>query len=137
MIICVCVDDAFGMSFNRRRQSRDKAQILRLIETAGDRKIFVSEYSLPLFSETGAENVRLTRDFSEAGADDVCFFELEHVTEHAHKAESYILYRWNRKYPSDKKFPFDLAKKGYTLTRSTDFSGSSHEKITEEVWKKI
>lgn len=136
MIICVCVDDSLGMSFNRRRQSRDKAQILRLIETAGGRRIFASEYSMPLFTELGIENVRPTRDFCEAGDDDICFFELEHIIEYAHRAEGYILYRWNRKYPSDKKFPFDLEKKGFALTQSFDFCGNSHDKITEEVWKK-
>ena len=92
---------------------------------------------MPLFSECDAANVHLTRDFSEAKEGDICFFELEHITEHAHKAQGYIIYRWNRKYPSDKKFPFDLSKKGFALCQSFDFCGSSHEKITEEVWNKI
>ena len=46
--------------------------------------------------------------------------------------ESVILYKWNRRYPSDTKFDLDL--NGWTLISTTDFPGSSHEKITEEVY---
>ena len=41
------------------------------------------------------------------------------------------LYKWNRKYPSDVKFPKDMLN-DFKLEGSTDFEGNSHEKITEE-----
>ena len=136
MIVCVCVDDAMGMSFNRRRQSRDVEIYKRLVRRAAGAEIFVREYSLSLFSEVEDGKVRVTDDFSEAADADICFFELEHVTEHAEKAMGYIIYKWNRRYPSDKRFPFDLSKKGFILAEQTDFEGNSHDRITEEIWIK-
>ena len=66
----------------------------------------------------------------------MCFFELEHITEYADRLEQIILYRWNRKYPSDKKFPFSPESKGFKLISSVDFAGNSHDNITEEIWTK-
>ena len=42
----------------------------------------------------------------------------------------------NRHYPSDKCFTFDLDALGYSLVSSTDFSGSSHPVITEQIFQK-
>ncbi len=41
-----------------------------------------------------------------------------------------IVYRWNRHYPSDVRFPPELAD--FTLQSSTEFRGSSHDLITRE-----
>ena len=41
-----------------------------------------------------------------------------------------IVYRWNRHYPSDVRFPLELAD--FTLQSSTEFRGSSHDLITRE-----
>ena len=43
-----------------------------------------------------------------------------------------MLYRWNRRYPSDLKF--DLPLEGFTLRQRQEFAGYSHPKITEEVY---
>ena len=136
MIVCVCVDDAMGMSFNKKRLSRDSKIYERLAELASGKQILMRQYSQPLFSETQGANVIITEDFSEATDSDICFFELDHLTEYSDKINGYILYRWNRRYPSDKKFPFDLEKKGFVMTEQTDFAGSSHDNITEEIWIK-
>ena len=45
-----------------------------------------------------------------------------------------ILYRWNRVYPADLYFDIDL--KNWHIKESNDFAGSSHDKITEEVYVK-
>ena len=45
-----------------------------------------------------------------------------------------ILYRWNRVYPADLYFDIDL--KNWHLKESNDFAGSSHDKITEEIYVK-
>ncbi len=136
MNICVCIDDTMGMSFNCRRQSRDKVLIDRLLSHAEYERILVSQYSLPLFEGKGEGRVTLTRDYSEAGERDLCFFELEHITEYAERVDTILIYRWNRKYPADKKFPFSPADKGYVMRSSFDFAGNSHDKITEEVWQR-
>ena len=38
MTLAFCVDDRGGLSFNRRRQSRDRAVSADLLSQAGDRK---------------------------------------------------------------------------------------------------
>ena len=134
MNICVCVEDNMGMSFCRRRLSRDRVMIERLCSHDEYEHIYISKYSAPLFGDTGDERVRVTEDFSEAGERDLCFFELEHITEYADRVGCIIFYRWNRRYPSDKKFPFLPEAHGYKLKSTFEFAGSSHDKITEEVW---
>ena len=52
------------------------------------------------------------------------------------KVDTLIIYRWNRKYPRDgvlELSPYDM---GLSLDSITDFAGSSHNRITEEVWKR-
>ena len=48
------------------------------------------------------------------------------------RLEQVILYRWNRDYPADVRFTLDLS--GFRLRQRVDFAGSSHEKITEEIY---
>ena len=51
MICIVCVDNANGMMFNHRRQSRDNALIDNVISLAESARLFMSEYSAKLFGE--------------------------------------------------------------------------------------
>lgn len=134
MNICVCIDDNLGMSFFGKRQSRDKKLIERLLSHKKYKKVYISAYSLPLFAESEDARVCVTRDFSEAGEEDICFFELEHITEYDKDIKGLVIYRWNRAYPSDKKFPYSPEDKGFTLVSTDEFCGSSHDRITEEIW---
>ena len=43
------------------------------------------------------------------------------------------LYKWNRDYPADFYFDIDYAN-DYKLETTLDFVGTSHEKITKEVY---
>ena len=125
-----------GMSFFGKRQSRDKKLIERLLSHEEYKNVYVSAYSLPLFYEFEDARVCVTSDYSEAGEEDICFFELEHITEYDKDIKGLVIYRWNRAYPSDKKFPYLPEDKGYALISSVDFEGNSHELITEEIWKR-
>ena len=137
MNICVCVDDSMGMSFFGKRQSRDKLLIQRLLSHAEYDRILTSEYSAPLFADANDGRVCVASDgYASCTERDVCFFELEHITEYADSLQTIIIYKWNRKYPSDKKFPFSPQDKGFTLSSSVEFAGNSHDKITEEIWTK-
>ena len=46
--------------------------------------------------------------------------------------EKVILYHWNRDYPADTYFDLDLTD--WKITRTEEFPGFSHDKITEEVY---
>ncbi len=136
MNICVCTDNNMGISFNNRRQSRDKAVAQRLISLGQYDKIYIQQYSLTLFEDLGSDKITVTDTFNLCGDREICFVELEAARELAESADTLILYKWNRNYPSDKKLPFLPSEKGFRLLSTFEFAGNSHDKITEEIWTK-
>lgn len=134
MIVIACVDDRMGMLFNRRRQSQDAALRQRLLERAAGRPVWMSEYSARQFASCPADNIRVSdRCADRAGTGELWFVEDGRELIGARGAEELVLYRWNRCYPGDVTFPWPLT--GWTLTETADFPGTSHEKITEEVYR--
>lgn len=132
MVIVACIDELGGMLFNRRRQSQDRLVRLDLLREAGERTIWMSEYSRGQFAEE-AENLRSAPDFYDrAGEGDFCFFEDVFPGPYLERAEMVLLYHWNRRYPSDlPRFPQPL--EGWSAVRREDFAGSSHPCITKEI----
>lgn len=131
MHIIVCLDDRNGMLFNKRRLSSDRALCQRITEQAAG-KLWMNAYSARLF-----ENADICVDeafLEKAAAGDTCFVENVDITPYADQAETVTVYRWNRTYPSDVKFPVDLFDGSWTLTGKTDFPGNSHQIITEECY---
>ena len=134
MILIACVDDRGGMLFNRRRQSQDRLLRQDLLEEAGGRPVWLNPYSLKQFPDP-PENLRCAEDFfRRAGEGELCFFEDLDPAPWLAEAEEVVLYHWNRTYPSDRRFPLPLT--GWTLARREEFPGSSHEKITKEVYRR-
>lgn len=134
MILIVCVDDNYGMGFNHRRQSRDQVVTEEVFKLSTSNKLWVNPYSISLFPEDSA--LVADEDFLEkAGENDVCFAECIDVSPWLNRANEIILFRWNRKYPSDLKFPHDILKKEWKLEQIREFPGYSHEKITMEVYR--
>lgn len=135
MNIIVCIDDEYGMLFNHRRQSRDKLLRERILMLTKGTKLWMNLYSAKQFEEECAENMFADEDFlHNAGSGDYCFVETEDITKYILKIEKIVLYRWNRRYPSDFKFSLDLSD--WTMESTFEFAGSSHEKITEEIYRK-
>jgi len=132
MILAVCVDDKGGMMFNRRRQSRDKAQQADLLEWCAGRKLWISPYSAPVFE--GALACEDEAFLEKAGPGEVCFVEDRSVKEAADRVETVILYRWNRTYPADLSFDLDLSD--FYLETAVEFPGNSHEKVTREIYQR-
>ena len=69
----------------------------------------------------------------DAGAEDYCFVENTSVAEFKEKISKLVIYKWNRDYPADFYFDIDYAN-DYKLETTLDFGGTSHEKITKEVY---
>lgn len=135
MIAIVCVDDSLGMVFNKRRQSSDRILRKRIIEKASHSLLWMNSYSFGQFSDCDSTNIKVDEYFAErAGNGEYCFAENIDLLKYYGKIEQLIIYRWNRKYPSDKKLNISLDN--FKCVSKTDFSGSSHERITEEVWVK-
>lgn len=133
MRIAVCVDDQNGMLFNRRRQSQDRLLREDLLREAGDRPLWINAYSARQFGPL-PPNVRTAEDFLEqAGPGEFCFVEDQDILPYQERIEGILIYRWNRRYPADTRFPLSL--EGWKLERREEFPGSSHERITKEVYR--
>lgn len=132
MIYVYCIDDRNGLTFFGKRQSRDSVLIQRLVSLAEGKRIFIHPFSQKLFE--GYSVVCDENFLSMAKAGDYCF--IENVDADLSRAEEVILYRWNRHYPSDRKLDVAAIEKGYRLFQTSEFVGKSHEKITEEIYKK-
>ncbi len=129
MILAVCVDNAFGMMFGKRRQSKDAALRERLLMLSGGR-LRMSAYSAKQFEGTVCSG----EDYlSAAGDGDWCFVENGDYEAYADRIEQIVLFRWNRDYPADLHFRFPGQ---WELISSEDFPGKSHDKITQEVYRK-
>lgn len=128
MIGIVCLDLKDGMFFNNRRQSKDRYVIRDILDMIKDKNLFMTEYSYQMFQGAKANICITTDDYKEAGEEDYCFFETEIMNEN--KVIKYIVYRWDKVYPSDYKF--NLSK--WQLVSTLEFQGYSHEKIVKEVY---
>ena len=134
MKLIVCVDRNNGLSFNHRRQSRDRLLRQRILALAGARTLWMDRYSAALFgAELDGHTVRVEEDFlAQAAPGDFCFLEDRSPRPTAERIERLILFRWNRVSPADLSFDLDLS--GWRLAESGDFPGSSHDRITQEVY---
>lgn len=135
MKVFAAIDDKGGTMFARRRQSQDVVLREHILALTSGGKLLLSAYTAKQFEKHGASNVAVCDDlFAVAGADDFCFAEEQSLALHAGKIDVLYLCKWNRAYPSDKKFDLDL--NGFVLKTTTDIKGKSHEKITIEEWIK-
>lgn len=130
MNVIVCLDDNQGLLFHERRQSRDK-KVLEDIWKMTD-KLRIHSFSGNLFRDF-IERVEVDDDFLQrAGEGEFCFVENQKLAAYEDKIEQIVIYKWNRKYPSDFKFDVNLGE--WSLLAQEEFAGSSHEKITKEIY---
>ena len=128
MKLIVCLDDNNGMMFNKRRQSRDRVLIENVLEFCKGEKLYTNEYSAKLFPEN---TVEIFENIELIG---ISFCFAEDFTVHEEYVDEIIVYKWNRLYPADTYFNIDL--ENWSLIESVDFEGSSHEKITREIYRR-
>ena len=134
--VAVCVDDLGGMLFGGRRQSRDRVMISDLIAFAGDKKIIINDFSLPLFKDYNDKIIISSHPLKDATEDEVCFIENIPLADYKEKIETLVIYRWNRKYPFDFSLDINPLEEGFHLHKKADFKGNSHDKITKEIYEK-
>lgn len=132
MVLIVCIDDHNGLMFNKRRVSSDKAVIADICDRYGAAGICISPYSASLFQGHEAY-VTVSEEFLNNNAN-VCFAECGDFVKVKDSVDTLVLYKWNRSYPSDIKFPADLYVTSMNLQSSEDFAGNSHSCITREVY---
>ncbi len=132
MLAALCLDDRDGLSFNRRRLSRDRAQQEDLLTLCRGGTLWLAPCSAPLF-DWAADRVTVDEALLDrAGPGELCF--LEDRLPPMETVEGLILYRWNRTYPADVHFRPDLS--AFALTERTEFPGTSHEVMTREIYRR-
>ena len=133
MKLIFCIDKNNGMLVFGKRQSQD--QVLRewLINHTRDSKLWMSEYSAQQFAGLSGY-VADDNYLDKAKADDYCFIEDKGYN--LDSTNEIILCHWNRRYQADKFFCIDLNANGFKKVKSEDITGSSHEKITIEIYKR-
>ena len=131
--VAVAVDDEGGMLFYGKRLSKDGVLTAEFIESAGEAPVCASIFSKILFAKY--PNVKLCENlFDEAEDGSFCFVENLHLVPYLNMIDTLVIYRWNRFYNSDFKLDIDPKECGYKLRSATEFGGSSHDKITKEVY---
>lgn len=134
-VICF-VDSRYGMLFNHRRLSRDRVLMQKVAALTKGSPLWTDAFSEPLFPER-PENLRISENFlEEAGDGAFCLDEDRPLLPCREKIERLYLYCWNRDYPSDWKLDFLPEEQGLVLVSEEEFAGSSHEKITMQMWER-
>ena len=133
MTVIVCIDTGRGMTFFGRRQSTDSVLRKRIASLARGKKLYMSAYSA---SQFGADENIVVCDGAPTDEDAVWFTECSDPAPYADETDELVIYRWNRTYPRELKLTFDPYESGMTLYSITDFEGSSHPRITEEIWRR-
>jgi len=129
MTLYICLDDRNGLKFNKRRQSRDAA-VLEDIRSQLTGALLIDPYSEKLILETEIPYVLPPEEAEDFFAEGI---PTEEIME---KTTRIVIYRWNRHYPADLRWEPDLDGLGFQLTETVEFSGTSHEKITREVYER-
>lgn len=133
MILIVCIDKKNGMLFNNRRQSSDEILNCYIIKKIKNSKLWINDFSKDIFEKFNLENIIIDNDFyQKAGIDEYCFVENIPVEKIKDNINKIILYNWNRDYPADQYF--NICLDDWKLESENEFSGKSHERITEKVY---
>lgn len=135
MNVILCIDDNFGMMFNKRRLSKDITLTKKIVEITKNSKLWLNKHSYALFEQLDTSNINVDENFlAEAANGEFCFVEDKELKPYEKWIEKLIVFRWNRSYPADQTLDIDLSK--WRLSETNEFEGNSHEKITMEVYVK-
>lgn len=131
MKLIFCIDNKKGMMFFKKRQSQDSVLRQWIIDRTAGAVLRMSSYSAKQFQSLSG--VVVDDDYvNNAALQDYCFVEDKGYT--LDNVSEIILCNWNRTYPADKFFDIDLNLSGFKKTDSVDIVGSSHDKITIEIY---
>lgn len=137
MTLILCLDNQNGMAFNGRRQSADRVLRSRMLQHTSGQRLWMSAYSAAQFDPTPGILVADDDFLFNVGAEDACFAEIQNPSAHIKKFDKLIIYRWNKHYPADMYFDISLVNEKWKLSARSEFVGSSHACIIEEIYESI
>ena len=133
MNIIICLDERMGILFNHRRLSKDR-NVIKDIGESQTGTLYMAPFSEKLFENSMIPHICAENFLELAGENDSCFVEGTDFLAYLHSIKQITVYWWNRHYPSDVRLDLNFAENGFTLIEQTEFTGSSHEKITKEIY---
>lgn len=77
---------------------------------------------------------RVARMSADSG--DIYFFENGDISAYLEIANKVVIFRWDKVYPADIRFPMDRLLKVFRLSSTETFPGYSHDLITQEVYER-
>ena len=135
LTVAVVLDEREGMMIFGKRQSRDRVLVADFVSSVIDSPIFISPFSKVIFDPH--ENVNIVENpFLDSSDDGACFIESFALAPYIDMIETLIIYRWNELYPSDVRFDIDIDESEFKLISTSEFKGSSHDRITKEIYKR-
>ena len=148
MTIIACVDLRMGLSFNGKRQTRDKLVVKHILNNCDPKlgltvtprsgryimdsmKSLDEELTIPLHivPELTPENAQSSDIFIETGTPDS-------ISELLDMADHVILYVWNTTYLYTEQFPDIQNQSVWTLTHAELMEGSSHDEVTIQLYER-
>ena len=147
MKLIICVDDNFGMMFNKRRQSQDRLLREKIVMLCKDSVLWMNDYTSSQFQNGIEQIVKLKQQYHcdirvdndmliYAIQHDYCFIENKTIThDMMQSVHEIILVKWNRDYPSDMFFNKEYLN-DFMLKDTMNFEGYSHDEITIERYKR-
>ena len=135
LTVALALDEREGMMIFGKRQSRDRVLIADFVSSVGDAPIFISPFSKIIFQPHESVNI-VENPFLDSSDGGACFIENYHLASYIDMIGTLVIYRWNELYPSDVKFDLDVVAAGFKLVESYDFKGSSHDRITKDIYKR-
>ena len=126
MTIIICLDDNNGYQFGGKRQSADREVRNRILKLAP--VIRCDEYTASQFDEADRGRLYVGDDYLKT-INGTCFVEKADVS--CLKYDRVVVFRWNRSYPTTKKF---VVPEGFRSVSKEDFTGYSHDRITMDVF---
>ena len=77
---------------------------------------------------------RVARMSADSG--DIYFFENGDISAYLEIVNKVVIFRWDKVYPADIRFPMDRFSKEFRLSSTETFPGYSHDLITQEVYER-
>ncbi len=137
MIGFLCLDEAFGMCFNGRLQSTDRNVSARMLALCEPHTLWYRPAAARAFDDLSAENLCVDdAPFKKAAPKDGIFFDAPPDEQALAQLDELVIFWWHRRYPADGHFHLDLGALGFQLAETQEYSGHSHEKITEQRYRK-
>lgn len=130
MRIAFCIEKTGGLSLFGKRLSRDSEIQKKLISLKHNGELVTSPKSAVLFE---SDRVRSDDNYMNSAApNDLLFIETEEIP--IGQANEIYLFHWNRRYPADRYFDLSQLKNSFDKISTEHFVGSSHDKITLEIY---